>query len=194
MMKRILLFLILTVLPLALYAQTSLEVSVSPAFNIASFITDKASSISVDTSEDIAKGFAVSASILHEIYPWLSAGGTAYADTRSLIGKDGAFITIPFMAALRFSYPGEGIEIPLTIMAGGHAQGAGDLPPAQKDGHSSYPADRAAYSWALLSDNIRNSLYARFLNDFPLSQPHGRSHSGISTSAFPFSWALPPPL
>ncbi len=125
MMKRILLFLILTVLPLALYAQTSLEVSVSPAFNIASFITGKDSSISVDTSEDIAKGFAVSASILHEIYPWLSAGGTAYADTRSLIGKDGAFITIPFMAALRFSYPGEGIEIPLTIMAGGHAQIAG---------------------------------------------------------------------
>ena len=111
-------------LSLSAYA-ASMEFSISPSIDVADYIASAEGVTEVDLSDDVAKGFAVSAGIFGDIYPWLSAGGVAYADVRSLINEDGALITIPFMAALRFSYPGGDLEIPLTIMAGGHAQIAG---------------------------------------------------------------------
>ena len=123
--RRCLALLSALVLSLSAYA-ASMEFSISPSIDVADYIASAEGVTDVDLSDDVAKGFAVSAGIFGDIYPWLSAGGVAYADVRSLINEDGALITIPFMAALRFSYPGGDLEIPLTLMAGGHAQIAGN--------------------------------------------------------------------
>ena len=110
-LRRCLALLSALMLSLSAYA-ASMEFSISPSIDVADYIASAEGVTDVDLSVDVAKGFAVSAGIFGDIYPWLSAGGVAYADVRSLINEDGALITIPFMAALRFR-------------AGGHAQIAG---------------------------------------------------------------------
>ncbi len=110
----------------SVYASTSLEIAISPSMDAAAFISEKDGLIDISTSDDLTNGLSISSGIFGKIYPWLSIGGMVAMDARSLIETEGAFITIPFMAALRFSYPGDGVEIPLTLMAGGHAQTAGE--------------------------------------------------------------------
>ena len=105
---------------------SSLEFSLSPAVPAGSYITDGGDVTYVDISKHVSPGFIVSAGGFADIYPWLSVGGVSYIDTRSLLDNPGAFLTVPVMAALRFSYPSERFDIPLTLMAGFHAQTAGE--------------------------------------------------------------------
>ena len=105
---------------------SSLEFSLSPAVPAGSYITDGGDVTYVDISKHVSPGFIVSVGGFADIYPWLSVGGVSYIDTRSLLDNPGAFLTVPVMAALRFSYPSERFDIPLTLMAGFHAQTAGE--------------------------------------------------------------------
>ena len=105
---------------------SSLEFSLSPAVPAGSYITDGGDVTDVDISKHVSSGFILSAGGFADIYPWLSIGGVSYIDARSLLDSPGAFLTVPVMAALRFSYPGERFDIPLTLMAGFHAQTAGE--------------------------------------------------------------------
>ena len=105
---------------------SSLEFSLSPAAPVGSYITDGGDGTSVDISKHVSPGFIASAGGFADIYPWLSVGGVSYIDARSLLDSPGAFLTVPLMAALRFSYPGDRFDIPLTLMAGFHAQAKGE--------------------------------------------------------------------
>lgn len=125
-MKRWLVFLSAIVISAYTYAGTTLELAISPAIDVASFITSKEGTAKVNMSDDVSKGLYISAGMFGDVCRWLSIGGTAAVDARSLIEMNGAFITIPAMAAIRFSYSMDRLEIPLTLMAGGHAQIAGD--------------------------------------------------------------------
>ena len=86
-LRRCLALLAALVLSLSAYA-ASMEFSISPSIDVADYIASAEGVTEVDLSDDVAKGFAVSAGIFGDIYPWLSAGGVAYVDVRSLINED----------------------------------------------------------------------------------------------------------
>ena len=125
-MKRSLQLLLIILLPFFLNAGSArIEVSLGPSIPVCSFMTAGSGTINVDLDGKVSAGTAASVAVFHRFSTWLSAGGVLMGDVRELVENPGAFISVPLMGAIRFSYEKEDMALPLTIMAGGHMQISG---------------------------------------------------------------------